>query len=136
MQFITKRNSATGKKFLEIEKQKSACHKAQADIAKELGFTKWRHGYWTVWGGFSSVIFDDKTKVDNKVWKNVDGKKDERMPRLNTKEGKIIANKLKSAPVVSIDSLNKCIGFDGAPFNTIGFAHQSKIYFEFSFNEL
>ena len=135
MKFITKRNGKTGKKFSEIEKQKNVCHKEQCKLSKEMGFVEWRNAYWAVWGGVSSVIFKDENKVDKKLWKNVEGHSDEWMPRRNSKEGKLLHGKLISLSKVSIDDLNECIGFDGAPFKTIGFAFNSKTYFGFEVEE-
>jgi hypothetical protein len=131
MKFITKRNSATGKKFLEIEERKLEALRAQKRMAKELGYEQWREAYWVAFGGVSSIMFKDRHKVDKKVWKNVNNCPDEWMPRLNTKEGKAIDDKLKTLPTISADDLNQCIGFDGAPFKSIGFTHNSDEYFGF-----
>ncbi len=53
------------------------------------------------------------------------------MPKLNSKVGKEIKKRFKEMPVISIDELNQCIGFNGAPFKTIGFAQKNKEYFGF-----
>lgn len=131
MHFITKKTSETGKKFQVISEKADAVLKADKAVAKEIGFEQWRGGYWLVWGGFSSLIF--KEKPDEKVFKKVNG--NEWMPRLNTKAGKEIQAKLDATPRVTIDELNQCIGFDGAPFKTIGFAQNNKDYFGFIVDE-
>lgn len=131
MHFITKKTSETGKKFQKIAEKASEVTKANRAVAKEIGFDEWRRGYWLVFGGFSSIIFKDKP--DEKVWKKNNG--NEWLPRMNTKAGKEIQAKLDATPKVSIDELNQCIGFDGAPFKTIGYAQNNKDYFGFIVDE-
>lgn len=129
MRFVTLRSSATGKKFALVEQKKSQAQKAINKLGKELGFKQFRHGYWTAFGGISAILFPDKVKVDPKVWREVD--RGEWMPRANTKAGKEIMTKIKSLPSVGIHELNKCIGFDGAPFKTIGVDFNNKRYVSF-----
>ncbi len=131
MHFITKTNSETGKKFQVISKKAEEALKSEKALSKELGFKQWRGGYWMAFGGFSSVIFDNPP--DKKLWKSVNG--NEWMPRLTSKEGKAIAAKLAATPRVGVDELNKCIGFNGAPFKRIGFAQGNKQYFGFKIDE-
>ena len=127
MYFITEKKSKTGKSFQTISDKKDDVFKKQKQVAKEIGFHQWRGGYWTVWGGFSCLMFKDKP--NEKVYKK---QEDGWMPKLNSKEGKEIQAKLDTCPKVEIDELNKCIGFDGAPFKTIGFGWNNKKYFGFS----
>lgn len=54
------------------------------------------------------------------------------MPKRNSKIGKEIKQKLDSCIEVTIEELNRCIDFDGAPFNIIGFARNNKKYFGFT----
>lgn len=131
MKFITKKSSETGKKFAEIVERRNACFAAQKKIIDELGATKWRQAYWIAWGGISSIIFPDKNNVNKRIWKNINKSSDEWMPRLNNADGKAIMEKIKSLPTVSVNDLNQCIGFDGAPFKTIGFSSNNKDYFGF-----
>ena len=130
MYFITEKKSKTGKKFKIICDKKDEVFKKQRQVANDLGFYQWRHGYWNVWGGFSCLMF--KQQPDNKVYKK---QEDGWMPKLNIKEGKEIQAKLDACPEVGIDELNQCIGFDGAPFQTIGFAWNNKKYFGFAVDE-
>lgn len=131
MYFITKKTSATGKKFKAIDLRMDEISKQNKKIAKEIGFDSWRKGYWTAFGGFSSLIF--KKEPDMKIYKRNNGS--EWMPRLNCKEGKEIQDKLNSGNTVERNELNMCIGFDGAPFSTIGFARNNKTYYGFSIDE-
>lgn len=131
MHFITKKTSETGKKFQVISDKTNVIHKADKAIADEIGFEQWRGGFWLVYGGFSSIIFNEKP--DEKIWKKVNG--NEWMPRKSTKAGRLIHYKLSSTPRVTIDELNQCIGFNGAPFKTIGFAQNNKEYFGFIVKE-
>ena len=131
MHFITKKKSETGKKFQKVAEVATASLKAEKELAKEFGFESWRGGYWLVYGGFSALIF--KEKPNEKIYKKVNG--NEWMPRMNTKEGKAIQAKLDATRRVSIDDLNQCIGFDGSPFKTIGFAQNNDAYFGFIVDE-
>jgi len=131
MYFITKKTSETGKKFQVISEKSDEVFKADKALAKEIGFHQWRPGYWLVYGGFSSLIF--KNTPDEKVFKKVNG--NEWMPKKNTKVGKEIQAKLDATPRVTIDELNQCIGFNGSPFKTIGFAQNNKEYFGFIISE-
>jgi hypothetical protein len=131
MFFITKKTSKTGKRFKSIDERMIAISKQNKKTAKEIGFDSWRKGYWTAYGGFSSLIF--KKEPDTKVYKRNNGS--EWMPRLNIKAGKDIQKKLDAAAEISRDELNMCIGFGGAPFSTIGFARDNKTYYGFSVDE-
>jgi hypothetical protein len=127
MYFITKRTGPTGKKFQLIADRMDAIFKMQKDLSKEIGFTKWRPGYFCFYGGFSAVVF--QTPPDTKLWKKVNG--DEWMPRMSSKAGKALQAKLSTCPKITPDEINACIGFDGHPFKTIGFSQNSKTHFGF-----
>lgn len=127
MYLITKKSTETGKKFETVANKSKVVLEAQKALSKEIGFSQWRDGYWLVWGGFSALIF--KTPPDSKVFKKVNG--NEFMPKLNTKEGKVIQAKLDASPRITIEELNQCIGYNGSPFHTIGFAQKNKKYFGF-----
>ena len=131
MHFITKKKSETGKKFQKIAEVAIASLKAEKALAKEFGFESWRGAYWHVYGGFSALIF--KVNPNERIYRKVNG--NEWMPRMTTKEGKAIQAKLDSTPRVSINELNQCIGFDGAPFKTIGFAQNNDNFFGFIVDE-
>jgi hypothetical protein len=135
MKFITKKDSETGKKFQVIADKLKEARNAQKQLVEELGFKAWRAGYWLVRSGFSALC-SPITKPDPTIWKNVNGSKNEFMPRANRKAGKEIIKKFDAMPVVSSDDLNQCIGFNGAPFSTIGFAFKKNgEYFGFSVKE-
>lgn len=124
--YIVKRTSVTGKKFVALEKQIAIMRKQHKALSKELGFTQYRGGY-GCFGGFSAICFDKEPNME--VWKRVN--RGEYMPRLNTKAGKEIQAKLNAPIKISHNELNKCIGFDGFPFQTIGYNANSKTYFGF-----
>lgn len=127
MYFITKRTSETGLKFQEIDDKRKRIHEQEVAISKEIGFKEWRGGYWKVFGGFSSLIFEEKP--DENIYKSVNG--NEWMPKKNCKEGKEIQAKLNSSETVEKHELNMCIGFNGAPLKTIGFAFNHSEFFGF-----
>lgn len=132
MYFITEKTSETGQKFAVIAEKLKAVFKAQKEIANKYGFNKWRSGHWVVAGGFSSVIFNDESKVDRAIWKQ--DKFGEWMPKLNSVTGKEIAAAFKECPTVDSEDLNMCIGFNGAPFQTIGYSANSETHFGFIAN--
>ena len=128
MKYITKRNSTTGKKLVELEKEMNLCLKAQKKLAKEIGFEKWRQAYFTVAGGISAVFFKEGTIVDKKLWKNVNDSENEWMPRLTSKEGKQIRAKINDLPCVMPESLNKCISDKISPWSHPGIHFKNKTY--------
>lgn len=133
MYYITPKNSETGRKFQIIQEQAEICRKAQKALGDQLGFDEFRPAYWVVFGGISSCFM--KEQPDKSIWKNVNNSPKEWMPRLNTLKGKNCNKLFKKLPVISIEELNSCIGFDGAPWKTIGFRHEKDGYFGFSIND-
>jgi hypothetical protein len=121
MFYKTEKSSDTGKKFAEILIKSDLVFEAQKSMCEKYGFKEYRPAYWCVWGGFSSCIFKNPPNI--KLWKNVHGEKNEWMPRLTSKEGKQIQAEFSAMPKVQSHELNMCIGFNGAPFKTIGFTH-------------
>jgi hypothetical protein len=130
MRYITKKDSETGKKFLEVKKKMDEAQKAQRALALELGAKEWREGYFVRFGGISSLIFPDPEQVDKKVWKNVNKVKDEWMPRLTNKVGRAIHERIDNLPVVTSLDLNKCIGFNDK-FKGIGVDFNNEEYISY-----
>lgn len=127
MKFKTKKSSNTGKKFAKMKVNADAAHEAIVSLSKELGFSSWRRGYWSCFGGASSVSFDEAP--DNKIWKKRD---DGYYPKKNSKEGKKLAEKFENLPTVTAEELNGCVGYDGAPFKSIGYNSNNDEYFGFA----
>jgi hypothetical protein len=119
MYLITPHSSETGKRFEALIAKMKACHEAQRELAKQLGFDQWRGGNWTVDSGISSCIF--KEAPDPKIWRNVNGYKNEWMPRGNTKAGKELRKLFDALPVIHRVEVNECIGWHEGPFRMIGF---------------
>lgn len=134
MKFITPRNSATGKKFKEIQKRREEAFDAQKKFARQYRVKQWRGAYFAVWGGISAVEFEKDVVVDKKVWKNVNGSKDEWMPRKNIVLGKVIYAEIDRLPVVRDHELNDCVGVY-IPFGHIGYNSNHSRYFGFSVSE-
>lgn len=133
MYFITKKTSETGKKFQKISEQRKVAFNAQKELANKYGFNTWRSAYWVVFGGMSSC-FNFKETPNPKIW-GKGSQNGEYYPKKNSKEGKAIWQEIQDLPNVGIDELNMCIGFDGAPFKTIGYAENNKEYFGFIVDE-
>lgn len=130
MYFKTKQNSETGLKLAEIKKKANLAFKETKELAKEIGFSKWREGYWQAFGGISCVIFD--STPDSKIWKK---QEDGYMPKLNTKKGKAIQEKIDKITSVDYFELNECVGFNGGPFKHIGTSFNNDEFFAFSVGE-
>jgi|TARA_R110000751_G_scaffold278735_1_gene381061 hypothetical protein len=132
MYYIVEKTKETGLRFADIIKKKDVAFDETVEASKKHGFNQWRSAHWTVFGGVSSCFFENEP--DTKIWKK-NGGKGEYMPKRNTKVGKAISKELNELTAVSIKDLNMCIGFDGAPFKTIGFASNNKDYFGFVVDE-
>lgn len=132
MKFITKKDSETGKKFQKISEARKIAFNAQKAFAKKHGFKGFRPAYWVAFGGMSSCA-DFKETPNSSIWKKfLSG---EYYPKKSTKEGKLIWQEIQDLPKVEIDDLNMCIGFNGAPFKTIGFAENNDEFFGFIVGE-
>jgi hypothetical protein len=126
MNYRVKVTDPTGLKFAEILKKKDVAWEEVKQMREKYGFGSWRPGHWAVFGGISSCFFEEAP--DPKIWKST-GRK-EWMPKRNIKAGKEIAKEFDALTIVEKSDLNMCIGFDGAPFKTIGFGY-NKEYFGF-----
>ena len=133
MYYITEKTSETGLKFKAISDKRKISQDEAKEFAKKYGFSQYRGGYWQVFGGISSCL-DFKETPDKKIW-GKGAEKGEFMPKKNTKAGKAISKEINDLTTVTIDDLNQCIGFDGAPFKTIGFAEKNDKYFGFVIDE-
>lgn len=129
MYFITEKTSETGKKFQVIKDKLKIVRDAQKALAKKYGFKSWRDEYWIFAGKMSSCGEFDKTP-DSKIWKNGSAK-NEYFPKKNSKKGKLIYSEIMALPVIEIQELNDCVGFDAGPFHTIGCAFCGKKHFGF-----
>jgi hypothetical protein len=127
--YITKKDSETGVKFQELEQKMNQVRKEQEKLSDELGFSKWRDDPWAFAGGFSSLLFDKKP--NDKLYRKKVIFPNEFVPRRNSKEGKLISEKLKACPKVEKGEANACVNFDGHPFKSIGFAFDHDEYFGF-----
>lgn len=134
MYFITTKDSETGKKFQVIKQKLSESHDAQIAISDKYGFTEWRMCAPSTQGticsckGFANI-------PDPKVWKKSNYASDEYFPSKQTKAGMEILKDFETIPKVSSDDINQCIGFNEAPFKTIGFDMSNENYFCFSVKE-
>ncbi len=132
MYFITNKDSETGLKFAAIEKKMDDAIQAQKTMAKKYGIKEWRRAHWGVAGRFSSVIFAETP--DLKVWKRVNGE-NEFMPKLNTKEGKVIDAEFSKMPWVPYWKLNECVGIDINQWGNIGVTFRHPHLYGFSVPE-
>jgi len=134
MKYITLKTSETGKKFMACyEKMIEASIQAK-ELAISLGAKEWRPlPSMIAIGGISSLIFDNVP--DRKIWKNVYGTSNEWMPKLNTKEGRLIHSLIESLPNVPRREIGRCIGFDSCPYKGVGFEIGEGAYIGFSVME-
>jgi len=136
MRFITKRTSKTGKKFVEIEKRRQEAHDAAFTLIEKIGASRWRTGFWLVFGGISGIIFNKRIVDGVTVPKIPDHlkeiKTDEYMPDRTTRNGKALQKKIDALPEVTGDDLNACIEFNGGQYRTIGVDLRHPKYILFS----
>lgn len=109
MKFITLRTSATGKKYIALREKMDVAIKEQERLARKYKLKEWRSKNYTVAGGFSAVIFKDKINPDKKIWKFVNNSRNEYMPKMNVKEGKLIGQEFEAMPVVGIFEFSDAI---------------------------
>lgn len=123
MYYITDKHSVTGQKIQAIESEVKKCNERAADLAKELGASKWRPMSFSVAGGISALVLENP---DMKIWKKVKNTTNMYTPRANTKAGKKIQTQMSALPTVSREQLNQVIGWDegwsviGVNFNPKG----------------
>lgn len=135
MYYKTLRTSTTGKKFAAIQIKMNAAAKAQNDLCKQFKIERFRPSPIAVAGGFSSVMFQKGVVVDTKLWRNVEGDKNEWMPRASNKAGKEIRAIFDAMPVVWSKELNQCVTNVGiSMFSHIGFGYDDE-HFGFTTND-
>jgi len=118
MRFKTLKTSQTGLKFKELQKRVDHCVAAQERLAEKLGFQQYKKVYNSAWGGISCVIFTKKDSVPNpRLWKK---RHYGVFPKKNTYAGRKLAKQFEDLPIIYTHELNNCVGFDGAPFKSIG----------------
>lgn len=105
MKLITKRDSETGKKAIQLSKRMLDSNEKAIKLAKELGGKGARGGFDCVGGGISSIEFDKAP--DAKLWKHL--RYNEYMPKLNIKAGKEIQKRIDNLPVVRNHEMNEII---------------------------
>lgn len=131
MYYKTKIDSETGMKFQKMLEKAEKCIKKRSELLDSIDVDEYRQGYWSVYGGISSVVMknDDYCR---KTWKPCkDGAINEVTPRGNTKLGKAMQKDFYNLPVVSTHDLNMCIGLDEV-FSQIGFNNTPKDFFLFN----
>ncbi|HET8886818.1 MAG TPA: hypothetical protein VFM70_10755 [Salinimicrobium sp.] len=127
MKFKVLRSSETGNKISIVEKKANEANEAARQLSKEIGFDRWRGGYWCAFGGVSCVMFKNNPP-NPKLWKK---QEDGFFPKKNSKDGKELAEKFENLPSVGYDELNKTIDFDGAPWKHIGINFNNDKFFGF-----
>lgn len=113
MNFKTKKDSETGKKFNAILERVEICQQATKELSEKLGFKEWYGGYHAAYGGISSVVFDKQPDKD--IWKKVDKGY---MPRVKHKD---LCAMFHELPQVSDKELNAAVNFSSF-FSRIGFS--------------
>lgn len=124
--YITEKTSKTGLKFQLVSDKMNKAHLEQIELSEKYGFDRIKANSSVVYcyGGISACSgFKEVPNED--IWKRVwfDG---DYMPNEKSKEGKLIQLEFDKLTLVRSEELNQCIGFDGAPFQTIGFSYGSK----------
>lgn len=116
MYFITRKDSETGKKFQALDKRLIERKAAINKLMEKYGLTNVYVERASFGGGIHSVEF--KETPDPKLWKKA--RQVGYYPK-RTKEGLAIIKDFCSIPQLSSNDINMCVGFGGAPFETIGY---------------
>lgn len=126
MLFKTHRNGHTGKALQQIEKEIAICEQAQIKLSKEIGFYSWRQAKNVAYGGISCVYF--AKPIDPTKWKiRYDGF----YPKRSNRAGKSLEKKFAVLPCLTIESLNKSVGFKGSIFKRVRLSFSNKEYYLF-----
>lgn len=134
MYFKTPKDSDTGQKAADVYRRGKEAWDARRDLIVDLMKEfptmtgEFREpGGLIVWGGLFSIMFSEEP--DENIWIKVD--EGEYMP-LETEEGKEIAEKVYTLPVVKYTELNACLNHHDAK-HVIGFK-VGEDYFGFEVN--
>ena len=99
-----------GQSFNQVWQQRKDCEDKAFALAKELGGgPRIVSPYGTAGGGLIAVEF--KTYPDMKAWKGFRDFNGFYSPRLSSKEGRAIKDKMKELPIVEPKVFNELVGF-------------------------
>lgn len=107
MYFTVKKDSETGKKFMELADKMDQQHADEKALAEKYGFNQWVR--WNMGGGIAKVIFPDGTNPDKKLWNessHVSGKTCY-APNKRTKAGKELHRELNGVTKVYPEDYNR-----------------------------
>ena len=143
MYYITKKDSATGKKFAKIFKKIEHANAEAMKIVNELGATKYRPNGnpFIAHGGIYSIVLDTPPNNTSILIRLLGDLENEYVPNTRTKKGKLLKQRMRNLPIVEIDEINQCIGIEtidntSGKFRSIGFAFNDKCqYYGFSVKE-
>lgn len=132
MFFITKRYSETGLKFQKLDDKRKSMYLMMDNLQEEVRadnyYTSSNHAF----GAIISFVFEKEP--DLKIWKY--SKKDnDYTPKVSSKEGKIIKEKMKLIEFISKKELNSCITDKLLFAKTIGFNWSNKDFFGITIRE-
>lgn len=116
MYFITRKDSETGKKFQALNEKLLEKRAVINKLIEKYGLTNVYVDDPSFGGRIHSVEF--KEDPNPKLWKKA--RKVGYYPK-RTKQGIAIIKDFSSVPEISSKDINMCVGFGGAPFNTIGY---------------
>lgn len=134
--YKTKRKSKTGMKLQSVvEKIKQAQDQALS-LMEAMSAEHIRGSNWEFAGGISAFVYDDDSNIPE-VMKRVNKRDTDRdyMPKLNSKGGKALQNKIDGLLTVSKMELSKCVGYDCDIFSCIGFCRTNTEYLLFQTDE-
>ncbi len=129
--FKTPKISETGKKFQALIDKAMTIREAINKFCKEQGGTgSYVHTNMYAFGT-DVIAIEFLENPDPKIWKKNKQHKGFFAPRMNSKQGKEIYEKMSSLPKIETEELNAIIGVKESFLTTIGYATTNKEYFGF-----
>lgn len=128
--FKTKRESATGKKFMAFHDELIHCYKETQALVNEMGADYFFPDHKCVRSGISGVSFAEGMDVPPHFKKVKGG--NGYYPNRRFKLGREFDKKIKALPVVTGEQLNACAGFGEWPAKKIGVSYTDGAHVFFS----
>lgn len=134
MYYITKKDSDTGKKFMDIVDKIKEASNAAKEEAIRLGAEKFTTDSWHLAGGLTGIILPNRPDNKDLILRKSVKVKNLYVPNRKSKSGRELETKWQQLPVVGKNELNNIINHDD-PFSNIGFNYNHPEYIAFSIME-
>lgn len=140
MKYICRRDSETGKKFLELRDRIKLVSEEADKEAKKFGTDEYYSHRWAIEGGIEAIVLNNGTLPDGTIPEGLRQSKDFNsdnvfVPNLKTKKGKEIKKRWDSLPNVSKIELNIIVNHKETMFSNVGYNFNNEEYVGFIVGE-